>query len=280
MNHSQAASIVDGNLINDFVDLQRYPITDLESPDGRHLIERMQSDLAAEGACCLRDFLRPDALEELRSAAHSVAHLAYQGPTEATPYFFNYDITKGEDLPPEHPTRRTTPRRLAQVAGDLIRQDGPLHVLHRNSDLAAFLARALEEPKLYPTADPLQAVNISVMEEGGCQQWHFDRSKCVITLLMQSPDSGGDFDYVPGVRSEANENYEKVAQIMDGADDGVRRVALTAGTLMLFRGRYALHRVTPVVGTRRRLQLILAYSDQPDVHGSAESSRLHYGTRA
>ena len=49
---------------------------------------------------------------------------------------------------------------------------------------------------------------------------------------------------------------------------------------MLFRGHYSLHRVTPVEGKRRRLQLILAYADRPDLQGSAESTRLHYGARA
>ena len=82
------------------------------------------------------------------------------------------------------------------------------------------------------------------------------------------------------IRSDDAENYQAVSQVLDGAREGVRTVEIAAGTLMLFRGHYSLHRVTPVEGKRRRLQLILSYADRPDLRGSAESSRLHYGARA
>ena len=113
-----------------------------------------------------------------------------------------------------------------------------------------------------------------------CQQWHFDRGMTVITLLAQAPEGGGHFEYVPNIRSEVAENFEAVGRILDGHRESVRSVEIAAGTLMLFRGHYSLHRVTRVEGTRRRLQLIFSYADRPDLQGSAESSHLHYGTRA
>jgi len=266
--------------ISDFVDLDRYPIIDLESSAGRELITGMHEEMADTGACCLRDFIRPDALKKLQTEAESLAHLAYGGPTEVTPYFFNYSLGEGKNYPPDHPTRRTSPRRLAQVAGDLIPDETQLRQIHNSPALIAFLSKALGEQTLYPLNDRQQSLNISVMEENGCQQWHFDRGKSVITLLAQAPEGGGIFEYVPNIRSDHSENFEAVGHILDGHRENVRSVTLTAGTLMLFRGHYSLHRVTPVEGTRRRLQLILAYADQPDLKGSSASSRLHYGARA
>jgi len=265
--------------IADAVDLERYPIDDLESPEGRALIARMREELVYPGACCLTNFIGPEALAALRSEAEDLAHLAHGGPREATPYFFNYSIGDGKNYPEDHPTRRTTPRRLAQVAGDLIPEESLLHRLHRSPGLAAFLAKALGEPALYPLADRQQSLNISVMEEGGCQQWHFDRGKAVITLLAQAPEGGGHFEYIPNIRSNESENYGAVSRVLDGDREHVRTVEIAAGTLMLFRGHYSLHRVTPVEGKRRRLQLILSYADRPDQRGSAESSRLHYGEK-
>ena len=99
------------------------------------------------------------------------------------------------------------------------------------------------------------------MEEGGCQQWHFDRGKAVITLLAQAPEGGGHFEYVPNIRSDDSENFQAVSRVLDGDREHVRTVELTAGTLMLFRGHYALHRVTPVEGKRRRLQRPGAHLD-------------------
>jgi len=266
--------------ISDFVDLDRYPITDLTSPAGRELITRMHEEMADTGACCLREFVRPEALNILQSEAESLAHLAYGGPAEVTPYFFNYAIGEGKNYPSDHPTRRTSPRRLGQVAGDLIPDETQLRKIHNSPQLMIFLAKALGEQSLYPLDDRQQSLNISVMEENGCQQWHFDRGKSVITLLAQAPEGGGLFEYVPNIRSEQSENFDAVSQVLDGHRENVRSVELTAGTLMLFRGHYSIHRVTPVMGTRRRLQLIFAYADQPNLKGSADSSRLHYGARA
>ncbi len=279
MTTSRTATLPD-DPIAEYVDLERYPIADLKSPAARALIARMREEMANLSACCLRNFIRPEALEKLRGEAESLAHLAYGGPTEATPYFFNYRIGEGKGYPEDHPTRRTSPRRLSQVAGDLIPEDAQLRRIHRSPSLIAFLAKALGERALYPLADRLQSLNISVMEEGGCQQWHFDRGKSAVTLLAQAPEGGGRFEYVPDLRSEDSENFEAVGRVLDGYRENVRTVEITAGTLMLFRGHYSLHRVTPVEGTRRRLQLILAYADRADQQGSAESSRLHYGTRA
>ncbi len=273
MTASRTATVPD-DAIAEYVDLARYPIADPNRPAGRALIARMREEMADRGACCLRNFIRPDA------QAESLAHLVYGGPTEATPYFFNYRIGAGKGYPADHPTRRTSPRRLGQVAGDLIPEAAQLRRIHRSPGLTAFLAKVLGERALYPLADRLQSLNISVMEEGGCQQWHFDRGKSAITLLAQAPEGGGRFEYVPDLRSDHSENFAAVGRVLDGDRENVRTVEITAGTLMLFRGHYALHRVTPVEGKRRRLQLILAYADRADQHGSAESSRLHYGTRA
>ena len=266
--------------IAEIVDLERYPITDLESPGARALMARMREELAHLGACCLREFIRPAALERLRAEAEDLAPLAYGGPTEASPYFFNYRIGEGKGYPADHPTRRTSPRRLGQVAGDLIPEDAELRRIHRSPRLLAFLAAVLEEPALYPLADRQQCLNISVMEQGGCQQWHFDRGRSAITLLAQAPEGGGIFEYVPEIRSDQSENFEAVGRVLDGDRASVRQVEITPGTLMLFRGHYSLHRVTPVEGKRRRLQLIFAYAARPDQQGSADSSRLHYGARA
>ncbi len=149
MTPSRTASTT-GDPITEYVDLERYPITDLESPAARALIARMHEEMAYPGACCLRNFIRPEALEILRGEAEGLAHLAYGGPTETTPYFFNYRIGESKGYPEDHPTRRTSPRRLGQVAGDLIPEDAQLRRIHRSPSLIAFLAKALGEDDLRP----------------------------------------------------------------------------------------------------------------------------------
>lgn len=52
--------------------------------------------------------------------AHSIAHLAYPGPTEVSPYFFNYRLGHAENMPDTHPLRFKGKRNLSQVTADLI----------------------------------------------------------------------------------------------------------------------------------------------------------------
>jgi hypothetical protein len=117
------------------------------------------------------------------------------------------------------------------------------------------------------------------MNQGGCQQWHFDSGTMVTTLLLQEPEAGGIFEYAPAIRSEADENFDAVQAVLDGNSDRVRQNRLKAGTLSLFRGHYSLHRVTEVEGSRQRIQAILGYSTRPGLIGKKESSILHYGPR-
>jgi hypothetical protein len=214
----------------------------------------------------------------MASQARGITHLAYPGPTEATAYFFNYRLGEGQDLPASHPLRRKGKRNLAQVAADLIPENFLLNQLYHSQSMLDFLGAVTGAPA-YRNQDPYQSLNISVMGEGGCQQWHFDSGNLVTTLLLQEPESGGIFEYAPAIRSDENENFEAVQAVLDGNSDQVRQNRLRAGTLSLFRGHYSLHRVTEVKGKRQRLQAILGYSTSPNLYGSIESSILHYGPR-
>jgi len=217
-------------------------------------------------------------MPRMAAEAEALTPLAYRGPHEATPYFYNYG-TGQESLPPEHPRRRTTPRRLSQVAYDLVPETALIRRLYEWQPLADFLARALGVPQLWRCADRFQALNLAVMEEGGCQQWHFDTNETNITLLMQAAESGGEFEYVPMIRSDKDENYDAVRKVLDGDRSRVVRLAQEPGMLVLFRGHHSLHRVAPCVGKRRRLQTILAFNTRPGVIGSHASNLLHYGPR-
>ena len=101
----------------EFVDLERYPITSLESARGRALVSDIQNRMAASCICALPGFLRPEALVRMVAEAEALEPMSHSGPTEASPYFFNYGTT-GElnALPPNHPRKRKTPRSMRQIA--------------------------------------------------------------------------------------------------------------------------------------------------------------------
>jgi len=49
------------------------------------------------------------------------------------------------------------------------------------------------------------------------------------------------------------------------------------GTLVLFRGRNSMHRVTPVTGDTTRMLVVLAYNSQPGIALSESASNTFYG---
>lgn len=259
------------------IDLDRYPLLDLDSDAAQAVIDEAKSTIARDGAVSFPGFLKPGAIASMADQAEALVPLAYPGPTRATPYFFNYDIATSDD--PTHPVRRTSPRRLAQVAYDLIPPESALYRLYHWDPVPAFLAKILEHDRLYRMVDPYQSLNISIMEEGGCQQWHFDRGLFVTTLLLQAPEGGGVFEYVPNLRDDGDEHFTDVRAVLDGDRDRLRRIEIEPGMLNLFMGHYAMHRVTPVEGKRRRIQTALAYATTPDRTGNLKSSILHYGPR-
>ena len=210
--------------------------------------------------------------------ANSLVNQAFPGPSEVSPYFFNYKIGAHLQVGPNHPTRRLGRRNLRQVAADLIPPEHLLSRLYRSPLMVEFLSAVLREP-VYQNQDKYQSLNISVMDTGGCQQWHFDGGNMVTTLLLQAPEAGGKFEYVPNIRSDQNENFDRVRAVLDGDSSEVQTLSLAPGTLSLFRGHYSLHRVTNVEGDKQRLQAILGYTTRAGWVGSLESSILHYGPR-
>ena len=214
----------------------------------------------------------------MAAQAASLSKKAYSGPTSVSPYFFDYDLGKELRVDDQHPLKRKGKRNLRQVAGDLIPPDHFLSILFYSELMTDFLGQVLGT-KVYRNQDKYQCLNISLQDEGGCQQWHFDVGDMVSTLLLQAPESGGVFEYCPRIRSREDENFDEVRKVLDGKSTRVKRLNLQAGTLSLFQGHYSIHRVTEVCGVTRRIQAILGYTTKPDLVGSIKSSILHYGPR-
>jgi hypothetical protein len=120
-------------------------------------------------------------------------------------------------------------------------------------------------------------LNLAVMGEGDELQWHYDQTDFVVSLAIQDADEGGDFDVVPRLRRVDDENYDEVAEVLAGRSDDVLTLAMTPGTLLIFEGRYSLHRVSPIKGSTWRHVGLLAYDTKSDTVSSELLREIRYG---
>jgi hypothetical protein len=261
---------------DDVVDLNRYPINDSSSPAYQHLVRTCQDQLRSEGLAQLAGFLTPPAVGEMLALASQLAAQAWVSDQTHTVYFEPADDSAGRD----HPRALLQHSAKKAIAFDQIPVGAPIRRLYESDDLTMFIAAVLGKPVLYRSADPLDALEIAIFDDGDELGWHFDNSEFSVTVMYQQPDACGDFDYCPGLRTSHDENYPGVQAILHGHPGGVTRLLTSPGTLAVFRGQHALHRVTPVSGPCPRINSVLTYGEHPGMKLSKLTQELFYGRTA
>jgi hypothetical protein len=257
----------------DLVDLVRYPVTDLSGPTGTAVIADARTQLAAIGAAELPGFINPAGIATLVDDAQCLAPRAHHSGGEATAYLEFPDFA----LPKDHPRLHFAPYAVSAVGYDVIPRSSPLRRLYEWDPMLDLIAAILDRGPLYRYADPFGALNLAVMAEGDELQWHFDQTDFVVSLAVQSADGGGDFEVAPRIRSASDESYPAVARVLDGDTADVVTLAMTPGTLLIFEGRYSLHRVSPIRGDTLRHVGLLAYDTKPGTVGSDLLRMDRYG---
>jgi hypothetical protein len=182
-------------------------------------------------------------------------------------------------LHPDHPALRLVDTINHTVCCDQIPQSVPTWI-YEWPQFAVFLAATLEKETLFTMRDPLARMNVMCYRDGEALNWHFDRSEFTTTLLLQAPDEGGDFQHRAKLRTDTDPNYDGVARLLEGKDNDVKTLKLSAGTLNVFKGKNTLHRVTPCKGPRERYIAVFCYYERPGVMFSKEEQIGFYGRAA
>ncbi|MFF9686171.1 arpA protein [Streptomyces sp. NPDC014623] len=260
--------------LDQVVDTDRYPLSDPESPEARAVVARARRELAEAGCTVLPDFVRPSLHRVLRQECAALAPHAYFDVETVNVYNIDVDA----DLPEHHPGRRTFERGNAFVARDRIPGNALISRLHAHESFRRFVADCFGLSRLYELADPLSGLVLNVVRPGTEHPWHFDTNEYTVSMLTQEAQEGGSFEYCPNIRSADDEHFDDVRDVLDGR--GARRperLPLRPGDLQLFKGRYSLHRVSPVRGALARHSAIFAYSERPGVIGSVARTRQLFG---
>ena len=257
--------------IEETVSLDRYPLGDPQRMP--RLTRDCAQRFAEDGVCLLPGFLRERALARASAETSALLDKTFYCRSTHNAYL---KPDRDPGFPDRHPRNRRLHTRVGSIANDYLPRRGVLSRLYAWDPLTRFIAGVTGMPALHRSADPLGALSVNVYESGGTHAWHFDESRFSVTLMLSPAESGGHFEYVPGVRSEGDEGYTEVARILDG-ETAATRMSFEPGTLLIFAGHRTLHRVTEVGGGRHRLVAVLAYNREPGVANSVEVRRLFWG---
>jgi hypothetical protein len=255
------------------VDLERYPLLHRESERYGACVAAARQQLAANGAAEIPGFVSPAGVAELVRDADDLAGRAHRSGGQGTAYLEFPDFS----LPPEHPRLHFADYAVRAVAYDITPIHSPLRLLYEWDPLKDLIADVLERGPVFRYADPFGALNLAVMGEGDQLQWHFDQTDFVVSLAIQSAEAGGDFEVVPRIRSAEDERYDDVAAVLGGDRSRVETLPMRPGTLLVFEGRYSLHRVSPISGRYWRHVGLLAYDTKPGTMGSDLLRADRYG---
>lgn len=258
--------------ISVILDQDRYPLHAPESDGYRKLLDEKRTDWRERGAVSLPGFLRPAAVAMAAAELQEpMARRAFWQRHDHNIYFS--DETEGVPDDIARPGLTTSHRTLTcdQLRGSVIRR------VYEWDPLRHFIRDLMNLPALHRMADPMACLNVMAYGQGDTLNWHFDRARFAVTVLLQSPDSGGQFEYCRTLRSEQDPNYDGVRQLLAGRYPDVRQGLAGEGTMTVFAGYASAHRVAPVTSTKPRMMAVLSYMEEPDYHYNATDRIRFYG---
>jgi hypothetical protein len=254
--------------LSKIVNLRDYPIQ-----DDAFRVDSL-STLAQQGALVMPNFIQAAAIAQIKLEGESNIHKAYFKTEQHNIYLTGEDAS----YPSDHSRNRLVTSSKGCITDDCVPKESPLRTLYDSEEFKSFLCAILGEQQLHPYADPLSSINLHYAKTGQELGWHFDNSSFAITLMIQEPVKGGQFEYVSNVRdADKNEmGFDTVKAVLDEHLD-FKTISMQPGTLVLFRGRNALHRVASNEGDVTRMLAGLAYNSKPDIELSESARMTFYG---
>lgn len=262
--------------LNRLIDLDRYPIDRLDTPEGTALIARCLADLDRDAAASLPGFLREDALPGLVAEAERLIPGSRRFEKVPRVTYPESDVSDGSAVATEVRALKHI-NANNQILNYQIPNNSDLRAIYLWPALTEFVRRIRRVPTLHVSQCPHLALTMKAAFEGDTDGWHYDPNDGVVTLLLQTADQGGAFEYAPNIRSDSDQNYAGVKRLFQNPEAEGRRIAQAPGAFTVFNGKNSLHRVKPVGPTDKpRLVAIFSYDQRPDqVFGQYYIEMLH-----
>ena len=247
--------------MHDILNLECFPIDQPDTPEYAALVAQWQVALADDGMHNLAGFLRP---EHAQSAADPLKpKIASNSFTHSRQHniYFEKEL---EGIPVDHPILTEFQTTNHTLCADQLAESIVIKI-YQWQPLVAFLALTTGKKKLFMIDDPLAKINFMAYHSDETLNWHFDRFEFTTTLLLQAPESGGDFEYRTNLQTGNDPNYDGVAKPLRGEDPKLKSITPTPGTLKVFRGINTPHRVTEILWDRDCIITVYSFYDRPGV---------------
>ena len=252
-------------LIN-IVNYNKFPIDTIQFQDNCFNKIREQSVLI------FKDFINKKCLVGIQKEASLLESKAFYCSQKHTVLLKK----KNQNINDEDPLNFEVLSDKGCVPHDLVGQYSKLNLLYKSSEFKKFLKKVLNLKNLYPYSDSLSSINYNYYQKAQQLGWHFDNASFAITLMIQSAESGGEFEYVSDLRDYNKKfiNKQYITKILNNSINA-KKINANAGTLVLFFGRNYLHRVTPVTSNKPRILVTLNYNEEEGIELS-ENARLTF----
>ena len=258
------SSSTDSAMVADLVDLDRYPIADIACPEAIALVHEGRRCLAADGVFTMPGFLHGNGIAAMEEEADRLCRDGFRR------------LDHRNAFPPG--MGEETRVSLVCSGFDQMPSGSPPHRLFLWDGLTRFVSEVLERRPYYRNADAIASCMVSEYARGDELGWHFDSNDGAVTIMLRKAGSGGAFEYIPDVR-----HHPDLASLIDdlvaGRSSRVRQLDVPPGTLTIFNGHRALHRVAPVRSAPSRRMLTLSYETEPGQGFSEEIHMRYFGRR-
>jgi hypothetical protein len=230
-------------------------------------VERGRAQIQSDACCVIPGFLPPPTLEALRSEAVEdlLGRVRPFGEQEKWGEAYSQWVEDSPEYGPDHPRHRLHKTRVDFVGYSDFPSTSRLRRLYEAEEMAALVSSLVGE-RMYQCVDSSRSLNLSVMQTGGdTHGWHYDTNTAVVSLVIEAPQAGGEFEWAPFSRDEGSENYDEMARVFDGTSSLTRRHTPVPGDLLCFVGRRSVHRVAEQQAGRRIVAL-LSFANEPDFY--------------
>jgi len=255
--------------IDKIVNLLKHPIV-----ESNIYINNCHDKLKKESVLQLDNFLTDEAISLLQNEAKTLHGQAY--------YCCQFHTIllnkKDEKISDQDPCNIEVKSDKGCVPHDLIPSRSFLNQIYKSDEFKEFIKKVLGVKNIYPYKDNLSSINYNYYEKSQQLGWHFDNASFAITLMIDSPDKGGAFQYITKGRDYENNFMDKrlIAKVIKG-NENVNELQVKPGSLILFYGRNYLHRVTPVESDKGRILVTLNYNLEEGIELSENARMTFFG---